>query len=78
MLKEFVFEECLNFIVVFWLFCLMVGLGMLMLLLGVLVLWLCCGDWLYYLWLFLCFVLWMGLFGLIVIFVGWVIIEVGC
>lgn len=79
-LKDFLLEDWLNFIVVFWLFWIMVGFGMLMILVGVWSLWLCwCGqDKLFNLKVFLCLILLMGLFGLIVIFVGWFIIEMGC
>lgn len=40
-LKDYFKEDCFNFIVVFWFFCLMVGMGVLMIFLGLVSLWLC-------------------------------------
>lgn len=71
-------EDELFVLIVFFSFCIMVGIGFVMFGIGVWSLWLCVCGCLYELGLFYCVVLIMGLSGFVVVLVGWIMIEVGC
>lgn len=77
-LDVFEFFECLFLWIVFWSFCVMVGVGFVFLVLGFwgVYFWVRKKiDWLgFFYWL----VIFLGLFGLVVVLMGWIIVEVGC